>query len=593
MRSQVATQTERGTSLLMVAGAMFFIIGVAAIAIDLGALRYDLRADRLASDAAASAGAAEVDPFSASDAQDACNVAWAYLLLNLGDEGSPVTAPDCSDLAGACNPAIARVTDPAGSAGPYTFTITHPIPDGHPMLGSQGVNTQIDGVPCQRFGVRIDRTRDFVFAAALGFGAGSTEVRSVAKIGAGVGAGEVVPLLVLEPIACDALYNSGQGKLTVTAYNDSPGFVVVDSNGSKANNPNMCGSSSWTIDAKGTTQGWIRALPTATGIPPAILSFALSGPPGNPVKAYDPADLTTAAVGVPPGDPIETWFRLYPRPLPTSRRITRAPIDWRYNCKTGYPDYPIDLANPLLGGIGIDDCPTTPAPHIDNLVAQYANPPAGPGGPPAGFARWTDAGYPCLVNDGSLLGPSIIVSGNWWVDCPGGLVIIDKMVEFSGGDVVFEGGVELRSSAVLRMNPLAGADQMVFVRSGSITKVAQALIEMRRTFVYLADGVVGLVGGPGGLQWTAPTGGNFEDLALWSESSQPHEIGGQAGNTLTGTFFTPMANPFALKGQGGQFQTDAQFLTRRLEIGGDSEVRMRPDPDRQTLIPIREVRLIR
>lgn len=95
--------------------------------------------------------------------------------------------------------------------------------------------------------------------------------------------------------------------------------------------------------------------------------------------------------------------------------------------------------------------------------------------------------------------------------------------------------------------------------------------------------------------WTAPSdsANPFDDLALWSESWKPHEIGGQAGNTLTGTFFTPMAEPFGLTGQGTQFQLQAQFITRRLEVKGDSIVKMTPDPDRTTPIPARAVVLIR
>ena len=80
---------------------------------------------------------------------------------------------------------------------------------------------------------------------------------------------------------------------------------------------------------------------------------------------------------------------------------------------------------------------------------------------------------------------------------------------------------------------------------------------------------------------------------MWSESEELHQIGGQAGNTLEGTFFTPYAIPFSLTGQAGQFQTNAQFITRKLEVKGQGEVKMHPDPDRTTKIPIREVRLIR
>ncbi len=140
----------------------------------------------------------------------------------------------------------------------------------------------------------------------------------------------------------------------------------------------------------------------------------------------------------------------------------------------------------------------------------------------------------------------------------------------------------------------SGADRVVYIRGGGdLVKTAQSSITLNQTMVYMAGGFVDLVGGSGGLTWTAPLAGSFEDLALWAEADAEFEIGGQAGNTLTGTFFTPYSNPFVLTGQGGQFQTDAQFLTRRLEVAGQGEVRMQPDPDRQTPIPTLAVRLIR
>jgi hypothetical protein len=198
--------------------------------------------------------------------------------------------------------------------------------------------------------------------------------------------------------------------------------------------------------------------------------------------------------------------------------------------------------------------------------------------------------------------PPIDVSGNWWVNCPepNGFIVNGQVVTFRDGNVVFDGKVDLRSSGELWINPAPANDHVVYMRSGNLIKVAQAAISMNRIFVYLANGIVDLVGGTGGLVWIAPTGVgndalavNFEDLALWSESAVQHQIGGQAGNTLTGTFFTPQADPFTLTGQAGQFQMDAQFLTRRLEVTGQGEVKMHPDPTRSTKLPIREIRLIR
>ena len=400
-----------------------------------------------------------------------------------------------------------------------------------------------------------------------------------------------MPLLVLEPISCDALYTSGQGKVTVTWFMETPGFIVVDSNGSKSGNPNGClGASNWTIDSKGNQNGWIRAIPTPSGVPSAILSYALSGTPGSvPTRSYDVGDLTDPVVD--PSTPLASQFRLYPQPSFVTQRITRAPLDHRYNCKTIYPDYPLDLNDPGLGGIPIAPCLDATAPHIDQLIAAFGGP---VGISPVGISqRWTDS-YPCTIDDTTWVPATLAVSGNWWVDCPGGFIVGNsKVVEFSGGDIVFDGDVNLKSFGVLVINPTGSSDRIVFVRDGDLLKGAQTSITLRQTFVLLQNGVLDMTGGTGGLSWTAPLSGDFEDLALWAEAPLMHQIGGQAGNTLVGTFFTPQSNPFVLTGQAGQFQTDAQFITRRLEVKGQGEIKMHPDPDRSTLIPIREVRLIR
>jgi hypothetical protein len=161
--------------------------------------------------------------------------------------------------------------------------------------------------------------------------------------------------------------------------------------------------------------------------------------------------------------------------------------------------------------------------------------------------------------------------------------------------LVFDGPVEVRSFGELHVNPSPSANHIVFIRSGDLIKGAQSTLTMRQTFVYLATGRLDLGGGagPDTLIWTAPLDGTFEDLALWAEAPLEFAVGGQSGNSLEGTFFTPMAIPFSLTGQGGQFQTHAQFLTRRLEVKGQGEVRMTPDPERSTRIPIRGVMLIR
>ena len=592
------TRTDRGATVILVAISMLLLLGIAAIAVDLAALRSDIRSDRLASDAAATAGAAEIDPLTVDSAVTACEVAWAYLLLNLGDEGPSLSPPSCTLFSGMCTETQAA-KEATASAGPYSFVIVYPVPDSHRFMTDQLPNAQIDGVQCQRLGVSVERVRDYTFARVLGATSGSPQVRSVARFGVGPGADDFVPLLLLEPISCDALFTSGQGKITVSYFTDAttdvPGKIVVDSTGSKTNNPNACiGAANWTIDSKGNQNGWIRAIPTPSGIPSAILSYALSADPlAVPPRSYDPGDLTD------PVDPLDisdltepaiSYFRLYPRPRFTGSRITRAPIDHRYNCKAVYPDYLLDLGNPGLGGIPIAACPDPTAPHIDNLVFDYTglfN--------PGGFSQWSLT-YPCEVTDVNWPAPlpPISVTGDWWVDCEDGFIVNNsQVVTFDDGDVVFDGDIDLRSHGSLVVNPSKTADRVIYVReNGIIKKGSQSSIFFEQTLVYLEKGRLSMVGGSGGLTWTAPLGGPYEDLALWSESTLDHDIGGQSGNTLEGTFFTPLAK-FTLTGQGTQVQTDAQFITRRLEVKGDAEVRMTPNPERSTPIPTRDLRLIR
>lgn len=577
---------EDGAAVVMVAAALLLLFGIVAIAVDLAALRFDVRADRLASDAAVTAGVMAMDVATGSNADEACSVAVDYLLLNLSDVDTAAFVTTCGTaFSGSCDPAMARTA--TATAGPYVFTITQPVPDDHDLMASQAINPQIDGVSCQRLGVSVERSRDHTFAQVLGFQSAVTEVHSVARVDPDAGGGEVVPLLVLEPIDCAAIFTSGQGKVTVSydTATQTPGFIVVDSNAS------TCGSSNpYSINSMGNQNGWIRAIPVpVTEIPSAILSFALAGiAPADPGAAFDPDDLTSPVDPADisdPDEPTQSWFRLYPEPVGVSRRITRAPIDWRYNCQTGYPDYPLDLGDPLAGGIAVPDCPDTPAPHLDTHLNLYGS------GVPTGFQNWTTT-YSCSVGS-----DVISVSGDWYLDCPGGLNINGGHVTFTDSNVVLTGGIDLNSTAILEINPGASDDYFVVVRNeggnGTILKRAQSSLLMERTFVYIADGQIDLRAGSGGLVWTAPESGDFEDLALWSDGVMPHEIGGQAGNTLTGTFFTPFAEPFALTGQAGQVQFEAQFITRRLEVKGQGEVRMIPDPDKTTLIPIRAVRLIR
>lgn len=348
---------DEGASIVILAISMVFLLGIAAIAVDLAGLRLDRRADRLATDAAVTAGVLAMDPFAGSGAPEACKTAWSYLQENLRDGSTSPPPAGCDTiLAGACDPATAR--EVTAVFGPYSAVITHPVPYnyvdslGVDLMGSQTPEPLIDGEACQRIAVTLQRTRAHTFARVLGFETGSTVVRSVGRVAAEAGESEVVPLLVLEPLDCPALFTSGQGKVTVSfdTASETPGFIVVDSNAS------TCGPSNpYSIDSMGNQKGWIRAIPVPSPpTPSAILSFALAGAnasasydPGDVNDPVDPSDITD------PNEPVESWFRLYPQPQAISQRITRAPIDWRYNCKTNYPGYLLDASDPSAGTLSL------------------------------------------------------------------------------------------------------------------------------------------------------------------------------------------------------------------------------------------------
>lgn len=109
------------------------------------------------------------------------------------------------------------------------------------------------------------------------------------------------------------------------------------------------------------------------------------------------------------------------------------------------------------------------------------------------------------------------------------------------------------------------------------------------------------IGGNGVLDWTAPnmnaTGPPsaaelllFEDLAMWSEStgtsgSGAWSLGGSGSVTLGGIFFSPNANPFTLSGGSAFNIQDAQFVTRKLVLGGGGALTMRPDSNNAVRLP--------
>jgi Putative Flp pilus-assembly TadE/G-like len=562
---RTAGPEDRGSILVITAMAMVAIVTLAAVVVDLGSLRLARRSSQGAVDFAATAGASGLNPDEGGTAREACARAWAYLLLNATDF-SPAPSDPCGSFPDSLEcTAGAAARSVSASAGSYIVRFVTPVPDGNPIMDGRH-DSSIDGLPCQRFGVQLTRAVPFAFGPVVGQSGGTTTVHAVARLGAGKSGTKLFALLILETEGCSALVTSGQASIRVRGTATRAGEIGVDTSATRGSNPLACRANKFAVDPSGTGNSSIVAEPSTDGSLPGQLSeyaLATSGAP----YAYDPNDV---ALGI-----------LSPRPSRLDQPFTRSPVDWRYNCR--------QLGRDGVGGTA-DDCAdwATTGSYIDNLDAAYASGSSAP----SGFATFPRAGVPTDVCSQAPGAPDPdLPPGNWYVDCS--TFDVKSQFTFEGGNVVFRGDVTVATGSRLTINANGAQDAWVVIRNGSLDKDATGSLDLRHAFVYLKNGHIALNAGSGSLRWDAPNGGNFEDLALWSESTDQELLGGQASLALEGVFFTPNADPFTFSGQAGQFQARAQFITRRLEATGQGTLVMSPDPDRAVLVEDASISLIR
>lgn len=566
-------QGQRGAVAVIYAILTFVLFVVAATVIDLGALRGDVRSEQSIADLSATAGAIDLDPVFGGTPYRGCRTAWQYFLANAGLSSStdPCSSWPTTTWCDTTSPLTAT-----GTAGPYTFEVAYPIDDPSPYMEGR-VDALIDGSPCERVAVRVRRTRSPSFGGVAGAGGSQTHATAVARASARNGSGDRVPLVLLDQTGCKALVASGQAQVLVFAGPDGPGIITVDSAGTETSPPpgqgdrNCSNALDYAVDTTGNQNSKIKACgnlldPADTsrcdtgGI---IYVYALMPGQGNG-HGYDPNDVISS--------------RLYPQPVP-GNRITRAPVDHRYNCTSA------------------DACPYDRPAYIDDLRTYVGSSSA-----PIGFQRFSTA-HPNYCQTQSSDPAIVVPEGDWWIDC--GSLIVNTSITFTGGRFIFDGTIDLRGGSLCInvgtgtcASPQPSGDAWVYVRGtssqpGRILKGGQAALTMEQTFVYLNHGDVSFGAGAGALTWVAPVAGDFEDLAMWSEAARLHEMGGQAGLELEGIFFAPGALPFRFTGQADYLQTNAQFITYRIELSGQGVIAMAPDPARTLLVPLQGVALIR
>lgn len=585
---------ESGAAAIIVAVSMVLMFTVAATVIDLGLARADVRQNQSISDFAALA---------ATDALDvgyvaACQSALNYVYAN-ADE---LAAPPPSDVLAECSSAFSGL-DSSGcsagtdridleiTAGPYVITVSSPVPDDAPeMTDEQSVDASLDGVPCERIAIQVDRDRDYVFATVAGFTSGTATADAVARQTIEGYDDEYSSLVILDRSGCSALYASGQGSVWVRDLAGSPptqGTITLDTLGTG------CGSPKYALRvSKSSTDSFVRA-------EGAIRSYGLQQ--GTPVEKIYDEDLLADGTAADGGAKISL------KPI-AGRLITRSPVDHLFNCLSSYGT-PGELWQPSNA---IEACPeaaSRPA-YVKEMVAALQS-----SGTPAGYRVFPDdvPGASCTeaaprTVDGDAYGDF------WRIACP------STGQAFNPGDLTFknvrvvvsDNRVNLNSTNALTITGRSGKGAIFYVRNGGIAKGAQGTLALANTFVYVHNGAVDVGAGPQTTTWRGPldSGGKatcvseyggtglppaacFSPLALWSNSAATHTLGGQGQLQIAGTFFTPNAAPFVLGGQGGQLLDEAQFFSHSLHVSGQGTLTLVPNPNTNVPTPVYGTGLIR
>lgn len=585
---------QSGAVLVLVTIAMLVMLLLAGLVIDFGGVR-TYRADQQSiSDAAASAGALAIAD--SGNGVDGCEAAKRYVIIN-SDSITDLSGIDCSTFPTACEPTTPEVTASTTDAG-FTITLTYPVPDTSTLLASDIMGAlpqpvvEDDGVQCDRFGVTIESDYVTGFTRLAGLNTLPADVHTVAR--SHIPQGEKIPInvLVLDRHGCQAIEVGGSGSAGVIVEaiyaadmdpdtpGDQPGLLqglaAADSDAASG-----CSSNDGVIDIDGSNGIIIANGPQ--GCPAQIGTHTVFGL----VAGEGCGRIRTVAPGTPGCNfPACTSAHPgYPLPDPTSlpRPLTRAPVDHRYNCDTGYATRALDptlawATEPLTvaNEQDIPDCADTPAPHIYDLIAQV-----GPSGQPATVPnRWTDF-FTCTQASSA---PPINVTGSWWIDCPS--LAVNNTVTITGGNVVFDGDVDIRASGILTIDNTAGPPGWAFLRDGEVKKAGQGTLAIVSTLLYASKtSKITMAGGSGGLTWIAPNSGPFDDLALWSDSPIDHKWAGQASLNMQGVFFTPWATA-VYSGGAGQNQVNAQFVADKLEASGNGALVVAPAFGRAVEFPV-------
>lgn len=620
--------SEQGAVAVIVAFAMVALVVAGALVVDLGLVRVERQANKLAADNAVTAGLRAGDGGTGQlNTSGAVCGALSFLRVN---------NPHLSGLPlGGCatpTPKMCVPTDPSTAfeyvgtttsygasykvtiRSPYTFASSGFQEDDLPSVASDTGEGGWNG--CDQLAVIVEQTTPTGLGRITGTNELTTTLRSVGRVNLGEGS-QAPALLLLERDKCGVLTvgSSGVGstsEILVTGSEKQPGSIHADTSASDCASSVFMGNKTDGIVAYGSLDG------EKAGSLTSVAGFL-----GEPLSVVrDHPDRTYAFTGkdATSGTKVE----------PTGRSlVTREPVDQRY-----------------LEGVrdAVDEANDTAFEETD-----FSSPPwktltaCGPG------------------NATTVAGLNLTSADKLYVNCSG----YNSMTPLNAGTVYFNGGkisnanmpnatrVYIRSSdadAIKLTNgntfavrgglagdsqcsddAAAGAAAKLVIDNGRIAATG-GMLRLCNTAVVMmggqADaclpspgtvlppleepcsgasdgtGQVSIAGGA--LQdWTAPNQypgavpeaeqtaawrTNLEDLALWTESfgstsSPSYSMAGGSGMQMVGVFMTPNAAPFTLTGGGNQDLVNAQYIATSFVVKGGASLKMTVDPNTVVSMP--------
>ena len=584
---------ERGVIAVFAALVLTIILGFTAILVDIGNRRVSARSEQSIADMAALAAGKYM---SENDFNDACKDAIAFINQNDTRLTSSINSSTfCATFTNSCGGSTAKRSS-VTTIGDVTVEIDHPILDNDPLFQSSywtGAGKNDGTSRCARMRVMVTHKDNSFFGTVFGSANGST-VRA-ATVKPAVASGSPPALWLLDPHGCNPspLNVSGTNTRVTVGTTTNQGVITLDSDATDS----KCGSTQTALDVN-SSGGYVYAIGPADSTGSNYTGqINLVGLPAG----YTTCSGTYACVASQVSN-----GNIKPQPVHGTTQ-SRAPVDWRFNCKSSYPAF---------HGLTITPCPYTTDlggtnyPYIDQLIAAIGS-------------TGTPSGYTKIQGGNCSESGTKVYTGNYYVNCTRGnngfRVQNGGNVTFNG-NVVFEDNVTVQQGGTLNINTgnsnptllsgcttpssslpcttsSAATAAFVFIRGDDTTVFNTnqgSTVNLNHVFMYGGKGGINFSGSAP--TWTAPIEGPFAGgtlggtsypgLAYWtdmpatasSSSLGSFNLTGGAGANFAGIFFTPEAQPFTLTGGGDWGQVHAQFISYDMAINGGAVLQMAPDP---------------